>query len=125
MTQTPVKIAFQGSEPSAALVDLIHQELAGLERIYGRLTSGQITVRVPDNHHRAGLFNVSIRLAMPAHGDVVVDHVPNNDDRFAIPQYAVNDAFKRARRQLQDRAKRMRGETKTLRKRIERTLDEP
>ena len=29
------------------------------------------------------------------------------------------------KRQIQDRAKRMRGETKTLHKRVERTLDEP
>lgn len=125
MTQTPVKIAFQGSEPSDALSALIHEELEALEKVYGRLTSGQITVRVPDNHHRVGLYNVSIRLAMPANGDVIVDHVPENDDRFAVPQYAVNDAFKRARRQLKDRAKKLRGEVKTLHKRIDRILDQP
>jgi len=123
--QTPVKIAFQGSEPSAALTQLINDEVGALERHYGRLTACQITVRVPDNHHRTGIYSVHLRMAMPGNYEVVVDQQPGNDDRFAVPQYAVNDAFRRAKRQIQDRARKMRGETKTLRKRIERTLDEP
>ena len=123
--QTPVKIAFQGSEPSDALTQMINQEVDALERVYGRLTSGQITVRVPDNHHRTGFYSVHVRLAMPGNYEVVVDQQSGNDDRFAVPQYAITDAFRRAKRQIQDRAKKMRGETKTLHKRVERTLDEP
>ena len=123
--QTPVKIAFQGSEPSVALTQMINEEVGALERHYGRLTSCQITVRVPDNHHRTGFYSVHLRMAMPGNYDVVVDQQPGNDDRFAVPQYAINDAFRRAKRQIQDRAKKMRGETKTLHKRVERTLDEP
>jgi hypothetical protein len=37
----------------------------------------------------------------------------------------VSDAFRRARRRLQDRAKVMRHEVKALHKRIDRTLDQP
>jgi ribosome-associated translation inhibitor RaiA len=122
--ETPVKIGFQGSEPSEALVQMINEEVEGLEHVFGRLTSCQVTVRVPDNHHRVGLYSVHIHLAMPGHADVVVDH-RSEDDRFAIPQFAINDAFRRAKRQIQDRARKMRGETKTLHKRIDRTLDEP
>ena len=123
--QTPVKIAFQGSEPSAALTQMINGEVEALEHLYGRLTSCQVTVRVPDNHHRTGFYSVHLRMAMPGNADVVVDQQPGNDDRFAVPQYAINDAFRRAKRQIKDRARTMRGETKTLHKRIERTLDEP
>ena len=123
--ETPVKIGFQGGDASEALTSMIEQEIEALERVYGRLTSGHVTVRVPDNHHRAGLYSVHLHLAMPGNYDVVVDQTPDNDDRFAIPQYAVTDAFRRAKRQIQDRARKMRGETKTLHKRIERTLDEP
>ena len=47
------------------------------------------------------------------------------DERFADPQFAVSDAFRRARRRLQDRAKVMRHEVKTLHERIDRTLDQP
>ena len=41
------------------------------------------------------------------------------------PQFAVNDAFRRAKRLLKDRAKKQRGEVKTLHQRIERTIDQP
>jgi ribosome-associated translation inhibitor RaiA len=123
--QTTLKVGFQGGAPSEALTQLISEEVEALERVYGRLTSCQVTVRVPDNHHRTGLYAVNIRLAMPGNYDIVVDQLPDNDSRFAIPQYAVTDAFRRAKRQIQDRAKKMRGETKTLHKRVERTLDEP
>ncbi len=125
MLQTPVKIGFQGSEPSEALTRMINQEVEALERVYGRLTSCQVTVQVPDNHHRTGFYAVHVRLAMPGNYDVVVDQQPDNDDRLTIPQFAINDAFRRAKRQIQDRAKKMRGETKTLHKRVDRTLDEP
>jgi len=125
MLQTPVKIAFQGSTPSEALTQLINDEVETLERVYGRLTACQVTVRVPDNHHRTGFYAVHVRLAMPGNYEVVVDQQPDNDDRLTTPQFAVNDAFRRAKRQIQDRAKKMRGETKTLHKRVDRTLDEP
>ena len=125
MLQTPVKIGFQGGEASQALTDMIKEEVEQLERVYGRLTSCQVTVQVPDNHHRTGFYAVHVRLAMPGNYEVVVDQQPDNDDRLTTPQFAVNDAFRRAKRQIQDRAKKMRGETKTLHKRVDRTLDEP
>jgi ribosome-associated translation inhibitor RaiA len=123
--ETPVKIGFQGSDASDALTQMINEEIEALERVFGRLTSCQVTVRAPDNHHRTGFWSVNLRLAMPGHVDVVVDHRSDNDDRFTVPQFAINDAFRRAKRQIQDRARKMRGETKTLHRRIDRTLDEP
>ena len=50
---------------------------------------------------------------------------PGLDERFSEPQFAVSDAFRRARRRLQDRAKVMRQEVKSLHKRVDRTLDQP
>lgn len=125
MLQTPVKIGFQGSDPSEALTQMINEEVEQLERVYGRLTACQVTVRVPDNHHRTGFYSVHLRLAMPGNYDVVVDQQSDGDSRMTIPQFAVSDAFRRAKRQIQDRAKKMRGDTKTLHKRVDRTLDEP
>jgi len=37
----------------------------------------------------------------------------------------VNDAFRRAKRLLKDRARKRRGDVKTLHERIERALDKP
>jgi hypothetical protein len=62
---------------------------------------------------------------MPGGVTVDVDRTPSLDERFADPLFAVTDAFRRARRRLQDRAKVMRHEVKALHKRIDRTLDQP
>jgi hypothetical protein len=62
---------------------------------------------------------------MPGGTTVDIDRTPGLDDRFSDPQFAVSDAFRRARRRLQDRAKVMRQEVKSLHKRVDRTLDQP
>jgi hypothetical protein len=56
---------------------------------------------------------------------VDIDRTPGLDERYADPLFAVSDAFRRARRRHQDRAKVMRHEVKALHKRIDRTLDQP
>jgi hypothetical protein len=61
---------------------------------------------------------------MPGGTTVDIDRTPGLDERFADPQFAVTEAFRRARRRLQDRAKVMRCEVKALHKRIDRTLDQ-
>ena len=118
--ETPVKISFQGSQPSDALTQLIEEEVEALEKVHGRLTSCHVNVRVPP---RGGRYAVNIHLALPGHVDINVDHVSDDDERFIDPQFAVGDAFRRAERQLKERTRIQRGETKHLHERIERTLD--
>ena len=121
-----MKVSFQGSAPSEALTQMITEEVEALEKFHGRLTACHVTVRVPDRHHRnGGLYAVNIHLALPGNIDIAVDHVSDDDERFADPQFAVTDAFRRAQRQLKDRTRKQRGETKTLHERIDRTLDRP
>ena len=62
---------------------------------------------------------------MPGNIDVRTGHAPTQDGRFADPRFAVTDAFRRARRVLQDRLRRLHGDAKALHGRIERNLDEP
>jgi len=124
--QTPLKISFQGSNPSEALRQMIVEQFDTLERFNGRLTACHVIVKVPDNHHRTGgQYEVSIHLTMPGNIDVDVDHTPTLDERFADPLFAVSDAFRRARRKMQDRVRRLRGEVKTLHERVERDLEKP
>lgn len=124
--ETPVRISFQGSTPSEALNTLISEQVDALERFYGRLTSCQVIVKVPDRHHRnGGLYNVNIHLVLPGNIDINVDHTPQADERFAEPVFAVNDSFRRAKRLIKEQARKQRGEVKTLHERVERTLDRP
>jgi ribosome-associated translation inhibitor RaiA len=121
--ETPLKISFQGGDSSEAVKQLISDSVGSLEHVYGRMTACHVTVQVPDRLN--GPFAVHVHMSLPGGMDLNVDHAPKADDRFFDPQFAVNDAFRRAKRLLKDRARKRRGDVKTLHSRIERTLDEP
>ena len=124
--ETPLKISFQGGDSSDALSRLITEHVEALERLYGRLTACHVAVKIPDKHHRtSGLFSANIHMTLPGGIDLNIDHTPQVDDRFSSPQFAVNDAFRRAKRLLKDRARMQRGDVKRLHERIDRTLDRP
>ena len=124
--ETPLKISFQGGDTSEALSHLITEHVEALEQLYGRMTACHVVVKIPDKHHRtSGLFSANIHMTLPGGIDINIDHTPQADDRFSSPQFAVNDSFRRAKRQLKERAKKQRGEVKTLHERIERTIDQP
>lgn len=111
--QTPAHIEFENLTASPELQAAIEQHISELEKRYGRVTAGRITVRGPgDRHKTGGQYQVSIRLALPEGRDVNVGRTPKEDERYADLTYAVDDAFKRARRQLQDQARVMSGQTK-------------
>ena len=124
--ETPVRISFQGSTPSEGLTNLISEHLDTLERLHGRLTSCQVVVQVPDRHHRtSNLYSINIHLVLPGNIDINVDHTPQDDSRFSDPVFAVNDAFRRAKRLIKEKARKQRGEVKNLHERVDRTLDRP
>jgi ribosome-associated translation inhibitor RaiA len=123
--ETPVKISFPGGDASAALSQLITENVADLEKLYGRMTACHVAVKIPDKHHRSHQFSVAIHMALPGGIDINVDHAPQADNHFADAQAAVHDSFRRAKRLLKDRAQKQRGDVKTLHERVERTLDRP
>jgi len=124
--ETPLRISFQGSDVSEALSQMIVGHVDALEHLYGRLTACHVIIRVPDKHHRtSGLYNANIHLTLPGGIDINIDHTPQADDRFSSPQFAVNDAFRRAKRLVKEHVHKQRGDVKKLRERVDRTLDRP
>jgi len=122
--RTPLRITFQNTPSSAAIRRLIEGQATHLEQFFGRMTACHVVFKLPDGNHRSsGLYEVTVHIKMPGGATVDVDRTPSLDGRFADPQFAVTDAFRRARRRLLDRARVMRHEVKALHKRIERTLD--
>jgi len=121
--ETPLKISFQGGDTSDALRTLISENVTALEHLHGRMTACHVTVQIPDRLN--GPFAVHIHMTLPGGLDLNVDHAPKADERFFDPQFAVHDAFRRAKRLLKERASRRRDDVKTLHERIERTLDKP
>ena len=106
--QTPVEIDFQGMDATQDVRTSIAQHVGELEQRFGRVTAGRIALKAPSGHHRmGGLYEVNIRLALPDGREVNVDRTAQEDPRHADLAFAINDAFKRARRQLQDQIARM------------------
>lgn len=111
--QTPVEIDYQGMSARPALQASIEQHVAELEERFGRVTACRVVVKAPGGHHQTGgLFEINIRLALPNGREVNVDHTRQDDERYADLTFAIADAFKRARRQLQDQARRLQGQVK-------------
>jgi cold shock CspA family protein len=84
-----------------------------LEDRYGRATACRVVVKGPGAHHRnGGLFEINVHLVLPDRREVAIERTPHLDERFQDFDFALNDAFKRARRRLQDQVRRMRGKVK-------------
>ncbi|WP_315755156.1 MULTISPECIES: HPF/RaiA family ribosome-associated protein [unclassified Bradyrhizobium] len=111
--QTPAQIEFENLTPSPELQAAISQHISELEKRFGRATAGRVIVRGPGERHKTGgQYQVNIRLVLPDGREVNVGRTPKEDERYADPTFAVDDAFKRARRQLQDQVLVMHRETK-------------
>lgn len=103
--QTPLKIDFHGTEPDEALTRVIIEHQAQLEHIFNRLISGRVSVKAPGgDHHSGGIYEVHIHLTLPDGAEVNVDRSPPSDERQSDPLFAISDAFRRARRQLENHA---------------------
>jgi cold shock CspA family protein/ribosome-associated translation inhibitor RaiA len=111
--QTQVEIDFQGMDAKPDVQNAVAKHLQELEDHFGRITAGRVALKAPGGHHHTGgLFGISIRLALPKGREVNVGHTRQDDERYANLNFAINDAFKRARRQLRDQVRRLQGEVK-------------
>ena len=111
--ETPVEIDFQGMDARPDIREAIAKHVALLEDRFGRVTAGRVVLKSPGGRHRTGgLYEINIHLALPDGRDVNIDRTPQNDERYADLNFALNDAFKRARRQLQDQVRKLQGAVK-------------
>jgi cold shock CspA family protein len=111
--ETPVQIDFQGMDAQPDVQAAIAKHVAQLEDRFGRVTAGRVVLKAPGGHHRTGgLYEIHIRLALPEGREVNIGHTRQNDERYSDLNFALNDAFKRARRQLQDQVRKLQGQVK-------------
>jgi cold shock CspA family protein/ribosome-associated translation inhibitor RaiA len=111
--QSQPQLEFEGFQASPEMRSVIDKHVAVLERYFGRITAARICVRGSSHHHRTGgQYQVSIRLSLPDGKEVNVERTPRMDDRYSDLSFALGDAFERTRRQLQEEARRMRGDVK-------------
>ena len=105
--QQALQITFRDLERSEALETRIRDNAAKLEQFYPRMTGCHVTVELAQKHQAQGkLFNVRIEANVP--GGVVVATHDLSEDVYV----AVREAFGAAQRQLEERARRQRGDVK-------------
>jgi len=107
-----VEITFRHMEPSPALEARIRQRAEELEQFFNRITATRVVVecRHP-RHHQGKLFEVLVDLKLPGN-EIVVGREPGMNHAHEDAHVAVRDAFDAARRQLEDYARKRRGNVK-------------
>jgi len=111
--ETPLQLDFQGMDATDSVRASVLKHVHVLEERFGRITACRVVVKAPGDHHRkGGLYEINIRLSLPQGREVDIGRTAVDDERHADLNFALNDAFKRTRRRLQDHARRMQGRVK-------------
>lgn len=108
----PLQIAFRNMDPSDAVEAKIRARAGSLERFAAGITSCRVAVEKQDRHrHQGNLFRVRVDLTVPGR-ELVAGGKRDADPAHADVYVAIRDAFDAARRQLEDYARRRRGDVK-------------
>jgi len=105
--QIPLQITIRDVEHSEALEMHIREKAKKLDEFFNHIMSCRVVVEVPHKHHHQGKqYNVRIDIGV-AGGEIAV-----NRDHAEDVYVALRDAFDVAKRQLEDYARKLRGDVK-------------
>jgi ribosomal subunit interface protein len=106
--QIPMQITIRDIEHSEALEAHIRDKAKKLDEFFNHIMSCRVVVEMPHKHHHQGKqFNVRIDIGVPG-SEIVV-----NRDHAEDVYVALRDAFDVAKRQLEEYARKIRGDIKT------------
>ncbi len=109
----PLQVAFHNMEPSAAVEAKVRERAAQLERVYDQVMSCRVAIEAEHRHqHKGYLYHVRVDVKVPE-AEIVASRAPAGHQAHEDVFVAVRDAFDAARRQLEDYARRRRGDVKT------------
>lgn len=107
------EISFRGFQAMEAQTQAIEKQVAHFAKGFPNIKSLSLVVACPGHHHRKGdVFEISFRARLPTGKEIDISNKPD-DDRYADFYFALNDVFKRARRQLKVKSEKLRGDVKT------------
>ena len=110
--QQPVRITFKEMEPSDAIEARVREHTAKLEKFHDEIIHCDVVIEAPHRHSQHGrLYNIRLDIGIPS-GEVVVSHQGPKDQAHEDVYVALRDAFRAARRQLQDAIRKRRGKVK-------------
>lgn len=108
----PLKVDYKNFEDHPDLNPLIQEQVEKLEKYFDRITSCHVVISKPHNRHSSGhVFHVHIDLHIPGN-NIAITREPERDERHEEVGLAIRDAFKIAKRKLQDYSDRLRSEVK-------------
>lgn len=126
----PVQITWRDMAPSTAVGTKIREEAAKLEEFYDHITSCRVTIEIPRRYQNGEYqFHIRIDLTVPG-AEIVVNHEPTlhsslrrteseeqaKGQELSAPHkdvyVTIRDAFKVARRKLQEYSHRRNGVVK-------------
>jgi ribosome-associated translation inhibitor RaiA len=126
----PVQITWRDMAPSTAVGTKIREEAVKLEEFYDHITSCRVTIDIPRRYQNGEYqFHIRIDLTVPG-AEIVVNHEPTlhsslrrteseehaKGQELSAPHkdvyVAIRDAFKAARRKLQEYSHRRNGAVK-------------
>jgi ribosomal subunit interface protein len=104
----PLQITFRDMPPSPAVEDRIREKADKLGRFHDRIMGCRVVIEMVQRHkHQGKLHSVCIDLTVPG-AELVANHAQHEDIYVAV-----RDAFQAITRQLEDHARRLRGDVKT------------
>jgi ribosome-associated translation inhibitor RaiA len=110
--EVPLQVTFRGMDPSDAITGMIRERAQRLERFDPRIVACHVVVDVPHRHRSTGRnFAVRLDITTPTR-EIAVSRDPGLDRGHEDFGAVVRDAFDAAARQLEDEARRRRGDVK-------------
>lgn len=107
----PLQITFRHMDSSPSLEARIRQLASGLDKFSDAIMRCHVIVQPPAHHqHQGGLFEFSLDITVPGE-EIAIRHAQVADHAHEDPYIALRDAFRAARRRLQDYT-RKRGEVR-------------
>ena len=100
-------IAFEATDGTPEIRDAVNEHFANLEQRFGPLHACRVVIKGPGADDDRDPYRVIIHLALAESFEVKVGPPPRPDARYKDLTFAISDTFRRARRRLQDRRRRM------------------
>jgi cold shock CspA family protein/ribosome-associated translation inhibitor RaiA len=111
--QIPLKISFHNMDRSPAVEAAIREKTDKLQKFCPDMIRCQVEVEAPHRHHQQGnLYRVRLRITVPR-SEIAVTRGSDEHHAHEDPYVAIRDAFRAARRQLEDYSRIQRGDVKS------------
>lgn len=110
--EKPAQITFRDFPPSEAVEARVNERIEKLETMFDRIIGCHVVLEAGHRrHHKGKLYHVAIDLSVPG-GALVINRESHDKHAHEDIYVAIRDAFDALERQLQNHARKARGEIK-------------